>query len=111
MPCGVSISMPYGKWDSAITRPSKSTLTQSTQSDHQPPPNPAVEPTSNSFRSCVAPAIGRGSPLALAITQGRNNQTMPRQKKAQETGRLGERWFPQQLPANWIFQPPHEDVG
>ena len=36
---------------------------------------------------------------------------MPRQKKAQETGRLGERWFPQQLPANWIFQPPHEDVG
>jgi hypothetical protein len=36
---------------------------------------------------------------------------MPRQNKAQETGRLGERWFPQQLPANWIFQPPHEDVG
>ena len=36
---------------------------------------------------------------------------MPRQNKAQETGRSGERWFPQQLPANWIFQPPHEDVG
>lgn len=36
---------------------------------------------------------------------------MPRQNKGQETGRLGERWFPQQLPANWIFQPPHEDVG
>ena len=36
---------------------------------------------------------------------------MPKQNKAQETGRLGERWFPQQLPANWLFQPPHEDVG
>lgn len=36
---------------------------------------------------------------------------MPRQNKAQETGRSGERWFPQQLPTNWIFQPPHEDVG
>ena len=36
---------------------------------------------------------------------------MHRQNKAQETGRLGERWFPHQLPANWLFQPPHEDVG
>lgn len=36
---------------------------------------------------------------------------MPKQNKAQNTGRLGERWFPQQLPANWIFQPPHEDIG
>jgi len=36
---------------------------------------------------------------------------MPKQKKAQNTGRLGERWFPQQLPANWIFQPPREDIG
>jgi len=24
---------------------------------------------------------------------------------------MGERWFPQQLPATWIFQPPREDVG
>lgn len=36
---------------------------------------------------------------------------MPKQNKAQNIGRLGERWFPQQLPANWIFQPPHEDIG
>lgn len=36
---------------------------------------------------------------------------MPKQNKAQNTGRLGERWFPQQLPANWIFQPPREDIG
>jgi hypothetical protein len=28
-------------------------------------PNHAVEPTPNSFRSCVAPALGRGSPRAL----------------------------------------------
>jgi hypothetical protein len=28
--------------------------------------NHAVEPTPNSFRSCVASAIGRGSPPALA---------------------------------------------
>ena len=27
--------------------------------------NIAVEPTPNSFRSCVAPAFGRGSPRAL----------------------------------------------
>lgn len=36
---------------------------------------------------------------------------MPKQNKAQKIGRLGERWFAQQLPADWIFQPPHEDVG
>jgi hypothetical protein len=30
-----------------------------------PAPNIAVEPRPNSFRSCVAPAIGRGSPRAL----------------------------------------------
>ena len=36
---------------------------------------------------------------------------MPKQNKAQHTGRLGERWFAQQLPADWIFQPPHEDIG
>jgi len=36
---------------------------------------------------------------------------MPKQNKAQNIGRLGERWFPHQLPANWIFQPPLEDVG
>src|SRR5262249_1310338 len=29
------------------------------------PPNQALEPTPNSFHSCVAPAIGRGSPRAL----------------------------------------------
>ena len=28
-------------------------------------PNQALEPTPNSLRSCVAPAIGRGSPRAL----------------------------------------------
>src|SRR5262249_35696528 len=28
-------------------------------------PNKAVEPTPDSFRSCVAPAIGRGSPPAF----------------------------------------------
>ena len=32
-----------------------------------PQPNHAVEPTPNSLRSCVAPAIGRGSPPALAV--------------------------------------------
>ena len=31
----------------------------------QTAPNIAVEPTPNSVRSCVAPAIGRGSPPAL----------------------------------------------
>jgi len=36
---------------------------------------------------------------------------MLKQNKAQKTGRLGERWFAHQLPAEWIFQPPHEDVG
>ena len=29
-----------------------------------PAPNLALEPTPNSVRSCVAPAIGRGSPRA-----------------------------------------------
>ena len=33
-----------------------------------PAPNKAVEPTPNSFRSCVAPAIGRGSPRALGVS-------------------------------------------
>jgi hypothetical protein len=32
-------------------------------------PNQALEPTPNSFRSCVAPAIGRGSPRTLALTK------------------------------------------
>ncbi len=36
---------------------------------------------------------------------------MPRQSASQETGRTGERWFISQLPANWIFQPPLDDVG
>src|SRR5262249_34261581 len=31
------------------------------------PPNPPVEPTPNSFCSCVAPAIGRGSPPAFGF--------------------------------------------
>jgi len=30
-------------------------------------PNSAVEPTPNSFRSCVAPAIRRGSPPAFEL--------------------------------------------
>jgi len=33
------------------------------------PPNKALEPTPNSFRSCVAPAIGRGSALAFGLSQ------------------------------------------
>jgi hypothetical protein len=38
------------------------------------------------------------------------------QNKAQQIGRAGVRWFAQrpttqQLPTNWIIQPPHEDVG
>ena len=32
-------------------------------------PNKAVEPTPNSLRSCVAPAIGRGSPPAFGPAQ------------------------------------------
>jgi len=36
---------------------------------------------------------------------------MPRQNKSQEIGRMGERWFVSQLPPNWIFQPPLDDVG
>ena len=36
---------------------------------------------------------------------------MPRQSSSQETGRIGERWFVSQLPPNWVFQPPLEDVG
>jgi hypothetical protein len=30
-------------------------------------PNHAVEPTPNSLRSCLAPAIGRGSPPAFGV--------------------------------------------
>jgi len=30
-------------------------------------PNKALEPTPNSLRSYVAPAIGRGSPLAFGV--------------------------------------------
>jgi hypothetical protein len=36
-----------------------------TRSSRARPPNIAVEPTPNSVCSCVAPAIGRGSPPAL----------------------------------------------
>jgi hypothetical protein len=32
-------------------------------------PNQALEPTPNSVRSCVAPAIGRGSPQAFGISK------------------------------------------
>jgi hypothetical protein len=39
-----------------------------------PAPNIAVEPTPDSFRSCVAPAIGRGSPRALDLTTRRQNR-------------------------------------
>ena len=31
-------------------------------------PNKALEPTPNSLRSCVAPALGRGSALALGCS-------------------------------------------
>ena len=37
----------------------------------KPWPNKAVEPTPNSFRSCVAPAIGRGSPRAFGYLKNR----------------------------------------
>jgi hypothetical protein len=37
-------------------------------------PNQAVEPTPNSLRSCLAPALGRGSPRALDAT-GRREKT------------------------------------
>ena len=33
----------------------------------RPVPNHALEPTPNSVRSCVAPAIGRSSPPALGF--------------------------------------------
>jgi hypothetical protein len=36
-------------------------------------PNHALEPTPNSFRSYVAPAIGRGSPPALGIEANQHN--------------------------------------
>ncbi len=36
---------------------------------------------------------------------------MPKQVKAQRLGREGERWFAACLPADWLFQPPLEDVG
>lgn len=35
-----------------------------------------LEPTPNSVRSCVAPAIGRGSPPALAVMKRRFAPTM-----------------------------------
>jgi hypothetical protein len=35
------------------------------ESTTHPAPNQALEPTPNSFRSSLAPAIGRGSPRAL----------------------------------------------
>jgi hypothetical protein len=36
---------------------------------------------------------------------------MPKQTISNEIGRKGERWFVSQLPDNWIFQRPTEDVG
>ena len=33
--------------------------------EYEEAPNKALEPTPDSLRSCVAPAIGRGSPRAL----------------------------------------------
>jgi len=36
---------------------------------------------------------------------------MPKQSLAQKIGRIGERWFENQLPSDWIFQYPSEDVG
>lgn len=33
------------------------------------------------------------------------------QSRAQELGRKGERWFQSQLPKNWIYQRPSEDIG
>ena len=39
-----------------------------------PAPNHAVEPTPNSFRSCVASAIGRGSPPPLGAAPIRTRE-------------------------------------
>lgn len=36
---------------------------------------------------------------------------MPKQVEAQMLGREGERWFASALPANWLLQPPLDDVG
>jgi hypothetical protein len=52
-------------------------------------PNIAVEPTPNSFRSCVAPAIGRGSPPAIGwgtFSRGRwrGRLTVAEEREAQE---------------------------
>ncbi len=38
-------------------------------------PNKALEPTPNSLRSCVAPALGRGSALAWIPTLGKRLNT------------------------------------
>jgi hypothetical protein len=46
----------------------------------QAKPNQAVEPTPNSFRSYVAPAIGRGSPPALCVKINAGGNYMPRQE-------------------------------
>jgi len=41
-----------------------------------PAPNHALEPTPNSLRSCVAPAIGRGSPPALGARPANGGEVM-----------------------------------
>ena len=45
----------------------KHTMGPSVGSRKHTPPNHAVEPTRNSLRSCVAPAIARGSPPAFGF--------------------------------------------
>jgi len=50
-----------------VGKPAQQNLWERTNAHITPGPNKAVEPTPNSLRSCVAAALGRGSPRAFGF--------------------------------------------
>jgi hypothetical protein len=59
-------------------------------------PNQALEPTPNSFRSRVAPAIGRGSPAAFGVLKLLEDTIVERSGRSERAGRSSASYGPEE---------------
>ena len=75
----------------------------------EPAPNKALEPTPNSLRSCVAAAIGRGSPRALGVS----SRVVRPQRVPLAGGLYGSGNVRVTMPAGgwWLASPPGAFAG
>jgi Domain of unknown function (DUF4365) len=67
------------------------------------------------FEQLINVGAGRQFSVSKAHQRKARNRSasfcMPNQTQSNIIGRIGERWFQNQLPSEWIFQAPSADVG